>query len=549
MSPAAGPVLLLTNGAIHTLDAATPGATTIALDLTSGLVLAAGDISLAREYAGTRTTTIDLKGRAVLPGFIDAHTHVLQYAQAQREVDLTGTRSEDEAAARVAQAVARTPAGAWIVGRHWDASLWPLARFPTRASLDVVAPDRPVALTNYDYHSAWVNAAALRLAGITRDTPEPADGAVGRDADGEPNGLLFEDGGLRLLYRAQLQARDEATDLAILRAALVEFAGRGITGIHDIQDEYCLGLLRQLRGDQALPLRVLYFLRKQSLPDVVARGLHADDGDDYLRFGGIKFFADGALSSRTAAMFEPFEGQSENRGLLTTSGAEMSAAASQAVEGALGLAIHAIGDRAVHTALDAIEHGLTRWEAAKESSAAGAPRQRPRFRLEHVQLATPDDIARMARLGVVASVQPFHAVADRDKADRYWGARAERSYAYRTLRDAGVRLAFGSDAPVDIFDPLRILQAAATSANDRQPDRPAWHPDQRVPLASAIDAYTAGSAYAGGQERRQGRLTPGAYADLIVLNEDPFTVPPERVAGLHVDATMVGGQVVVGAVE
>jgi hypothetical protein len=298
-----------------------------------------------------------------------------------------------------------------------------------------------------------------------------------------------------------------------------------------------------------LPLRVLYFLRKQSLPEVMAKGLHADDGDDYLRFGGIKLFADGALSSRTAAMFEPFEGQGENRGLLTTSGAEMARAAGQAVEGALGLAIHAIGDRAVHHALDAIEQGIAHWEQLSEAGAPGAPRHRPRFRLEHVQLAAPEDVARMARLGVVASVQPFHAVADRDKADQYWGARAQRSYAYRTLRDAGVRLAFGSDTPVDIFDPLRILQAAITSANDRQPDRPAWHPEQRLPLASAIEAYTAGAAYAGGQEQRQGRLTPGSFADLIVLSEDPFTVPPERVAALHVDATLVGGQVVAGALE
>ncbi|HEV2238634.1 MAG TPA: amidohydrolase family protein, partial [Ktedonobacterales bacterium] len=190
MSRDTGNVLLLTNGTIHTMVAGAPLATTIALDTASGLVLAVGDADVARQYAGLRTTTVDLKGRAVLPGFIDAHTHLLGYAHAQREVDLAGTRSEDEAAARVAAAAARVPAGTWILGRHWDASLWPLARFPTRASLDAVVPDHPVALTNYDFHSAWLNSAALRLAGVTRATPEPADGAIGRDAEGEPNGLL-----------------------------------------------------------------------------------------------------------------------------------------------------------------------------------------------------------------------------------------------------------------------------------------------------------------------------------------------------------------------
>jgi predicted amidohydrolase YtcJ len=546
MNRSAGEVLILTNGIIHTMDAASPVATAIALDVASGLVLAAGDAHVARQYAGPRATTIDLRGRAVLPGFIDAHTHALWYARSLREVDLTGARTEDEAAARVAQAAARVPAGAWISGSHWDASLWPLARFPTRASLDVVVPDHPVALSNYDFHSLWVNSAALRQADITRETPDPAEGAIGRDADGEPNGLLFEDGGMRLVHRAQQGPSDMTTEATMLREALLDFAARGITGIHDIADEHSLDLMRQLRDGGELPLRVLYFLQKQSLPEVIAQGWHADDGDDPLRFGGIKLFADGALSSRTAAMFEPFEGQRENRGLLTTSREEMGEAASETVDRALGLAIHAIGDRAVHTALDAIEQGLARWQAATE---AGAQTPRPRIRLEHIQLAAPEDVARMARLGVVASVQPFHAVADRDKAEMYWGARAGRSYAYRTLRDAGVRLAFGSDSPVDIFDPLRIVQAAITSANDRQPERPAWHPNQRVPVASAIEAYTLGSAYAGGQERRQGRLAPGAYADVVVLSEDPYTVPPERVAALGVEATLVGGRVVAGALE
>jgi hypothetical protein len=272
-------------------------------------------------------------------------------------------------------------------------------------------------------------------------------------------------------------------------------------------------------------------------------GLQADFGDDWLRFAGIKVFADGALSSRTAAMFEPFEGQPANTGLLTTSEVEMEALVAAAAGGGIGVAIHAIGDRAVHAALDGIERGQRSRQAA---ASAHAP---PRFRLEHIQLARPDDIARMARLGVVASVQPFHAVADRDKAERYWGARHLRAYAYRALHDAGIPLALGSDVPVDTCDPLRILHAAVTRRNDQDPDRPAWLPEQALTVGEALRAYTLGAAYAGGQEARQGSIAPGKLADFVVLAEDPFSVPAERIAGAEIAATMVGGEVVFGALE
>ncbi|HKB46301.1 MAG TPA: amidohydrolase family protein, partial [Ktedonobacterales bacterium] len=272
--------------------------------------------------------------------------------------------------------------------------------------------------------------------------------------------------------------------------------------------------------------------------------LQADFGDDFLRFAGIKLFMDGALGPQTAAMLDPYEGQPGNRGLLTLDDAETQRIVTEAAQGGVGVAIHAIGDRAVKSALDGIEASL-------RASARGdvTPLAARRLRLEHVQLAREEDVARMARLGIVASVQPYHAVADRDAAERHWGARHRHSYAYQTLREAGVRLALGSDIPVDTCDPLRILHAAVLRKDDAAPDRPAWLPQQALTLAQALWGYTVGAAYAGGQESRQGSLTPGKLADLVILEEDPFAVPPERIMGAQIAATLVGGEVVYGALE
>jgi predicted amidohydrolase YtcJ len=540
MSAAVRPILLLLNGSFYTMDADRPRATAVAIDRTSGTVVAVGDEADVRAHAGSLADTLDLRGSTVLPGFIDAHTHLLSYARQQAEVDLTGTRSEDEAVERVRARAAATAVGNWVRGQHWDKGLWPGTRFPTRASLDAAVPDHPVALRSYDGHSLWVNSEALRRAGIDAETPDPVGGSIGRDGEHQPTGMVFEGGAIGLIESCYEQA-DEEADLGHLRDVLADLRSRGITAVHNIENPYAFRLMQRLRDGHELTPRMLFYLPKQSLPDAVQVGLQADFGDDTLRFAGIKVFADGALTSQTAAMLEPFEGQPGNRGLLTTSEAEMEALAVAAAGGGMGIAIHAIGDRAVHAALDGIERGLM---------TRGTPNSvAPRYRLEHVQLATPADIARMARLGVVASVQPFHAVADRDKAERYWGARHRHAYAYRTMREAGIPMALGSDVPIDTCDPLRILHAAVTRRNDQEPDREAWVVDQALTVSQALGAYTLGAAYAGGQEQRQGSITPGKLADMVVLAEDPFTIPAERLMGARVAATIVGGAVVYGELE
>ena len=539
------PVLLLLHGSVYTMNPDQPRVTALAIDRGSGVILAAGDDAEIGALAGPLTDTLDLRGRTVVPGFIDAHTHVVAYAQARLDVDLRDARSEDDAIERVRRRAETTPRGQWIQGRSWDANLWPDRGFPTRASLDAAVPDHPVALWDHAYHAMWVNSEALRRAGITKETADPEGGTIARDGSGEPTGMLFEPGATSLVVAVTVPPDDE-TLLAELRRTLADMRSRGITGIHNIEDHRSLRLLQRLHARRELTPRVLLYIRRDTLPQVVRLGLEAGFGDDFLRFAGIKIFMDGALGPKTAAMFDSYEGQPGSRGLLTTTDAEIVETVGAAAEGGIGVAIHAIGDRAVHVALDGIE-AMLRQRALDEKPASSVAARR--FRLEHVQLATPEDVARMARLGIVASVQPFHAVVDRDAAERSWGQRARRGYAYNTLRQAGIPLALGSDVPVDTCDPLRILHAAVMRRDDRTPERAPWLPEQALTVEQALHAYTAGAAYAGGQETRQGTLAPGKLADMVVLSEDPFTIPPEHLAGAEVAATLVGGEVVHGALE
>jgi predicted amidohydrolase YtcJ len=535
------PVLLLLNGEIHTMDAANPQVTALAIDRSSGRILAVGDDAEIRTLAGPLADTINLGGRTVLPGFIDAHTHLASYAVARLNVDLRHISSEDAAVAKVRERAATMPAGAWIYGQSWDVNEWPSQRFPTRASLDAAAPEHPVMLLSHDFHSAWVNSAALQAANITTKTDDPPGGHIERDGDGEPTGMLFEGPAMALVERVAVPMDDE-TLLAELRRVLAELRARGVTGVHNIEDAHSLHLMQRLHAEGVLQPRTLLYIWRDALPKAVALGVEAGFGDDYLRLAGVKMFMDGALGSHTAAMFDPYEAEPDNRGLLTTSEPEVIEAVRMAAGGNLAVAIHAIGDRAVHVALNGIEATL------RQTAQSGGPAIR-RFRLEHVQLAAPTDLQRMARLGVVGSVQPFHAVVDRFSAERFWGARHKRSYAYQTMRQLGIPLALGSDVPVDTADPLRILHAAIVRRDDTHPEQMPWLPDQALTLSEALYAYTMGAAYAGGQEAHQGSLTPGKLADLVVLGENPFTLPAERLAGAEVAATMVGGEVVHGALE
>jgi predicted amidohydrolase YtcJ len=532
--------LLLTNGNIHTLDDALPRADALAIDRATGCILAVGTARAVREAIGlfAGVETVDLHGRTVIPGLIDAHTHLLSTARDTAEVDLSGCADAGEAVARVAARAATLPAGTWVRGRHWNQQFWPGRQFPTRALLDAAVPDHPVALWAHSQHVMWVNSPALARAGIDNATPDPPGGVIGRDDQGELTGILYEMGATDLIDAAwETESDIGEVELAALERTLRGMAARGLTGAHTMESGRSLQLMQRLHARGRLPLRVNYYLRANQLDAVRAVGLEGGFGDDWLRLAGIKIFADGALGTRTAAMLQPFAGEPQNYGILTTPADVMEARVKSAVRGGLGVAIHAIGDRAVRVALDGIERAL----------ASGAtPR---RFRLEHIQLAAPADIARLARLGVVGSVQPFHAVSDRDVADRLWGKRSARSYAYHTLAETGVRLAFGSDVPIETADPWRILHAAIARTDDATPDRPGWHMDQALSPAQALWAYTVGAAWAAGDEARLGRLAPGLLGDCLVLPADPFALATRELPQMTPSAVIVGGQVMSGTLE
>ncbi|MBV9019866.1 MAG: amidohydrolase family protein, partial [Ktedonobacteraceae bacterium] len=315
----------------------------------------------------------------------------------------------------------------------------------------------------------------------------------------------------------------------------------GITTIHDIEGETSLHLFQELRDEGALGVRVNMILPRSMLPQLRTRSINNDD-NDLLRIGGIKIFADGTLGSQTAAMLESFEGNPGNYGILTIAEQEMRDIVSGGSAMGLTIAIHAIGDRAARVALDAIERAQRLATEQGTSTVRGS-----RYRLEHVQLIAPEDLQRMRRLGVIASVQPFHAVADRDIAERYWGKRHRRAYAYRTMHDLGIPLALGSDAPVELFDPLRILYAA-TQRRDPTIARPPWLPDQALSIADALWGYTLGAAYAGAEEQHKGSLTPGKLGDAVVLREDILNVPQDAMPENGVQATILGGNVVYGEI-
>ncbi len=534
---------LYLNGTIYTLDAAQPRAQAMAIDGTSGRILAVGSDDEVRRAGDRHAQVYDLRGKTVLPGFIDAHIHLLMEAYRSHNINAGQCASEDEVAQLVRQRAAQTPPGRWILGGQWNKGLWPGQRFPTRVSLDDAAPQHPVALWSKDGHLLWANSLALQRANISAETPEPSNGAILRDSEGNPTGVLQEQEATSLVYNV-IDRHDPTLTRHLVEARLKELQRGGITSIHDIEDNEAFRLFQQLRNEGVLNTRVQMILPRHVLPELRAVGLQAGFGDDMLRLGGIKIFADGTLGSQTAAMLDSFEGNPDNRGILAIPEQEMSETVSAAAEMGISIAIHAIGDRAARIALNSIE--LAQRKLA--DAGATAKLSKLRYRLEHVQLIAPEDLQRMQRLGVIASVQPFHAVADRDLAERYWGQRHRRAYAYRTMQQMGIPLALGSDAPVETFDPLRILYAATMRNDTETTQRPPWLPDQVLPIAQALWAYTLGAAYAGAEEESKGSLTVGKLGDAVVLREDILSVPQEKMPENGVQATIVGGNVVYGEV-
>jgi len=469
------------------------------------------------ETALASPDRVDLGGRCVMPGFSDAHVHFPSWALAQREVRLEDTSSLDETLRRVADAVGSVEPGRWLRGRGWRSGDWSPPVEPTRQALDAVTGDTPTALTARDYHSLWLNSAALAQA----DGELAVDGGVVEvDDDGRPTGVLREESAWLFRDRYLLGSDDEFVDA--MRDGLRIAASRGVTSVHD-KDGW-LGAPRfwqRIAADGGLSLRVW-----QSLPyDFVGRleelGLRSGLGDDLLRIGYLKVFMDGTLGSRTARLLD-------GSGVQITSREELAEIVRTGARGGWPVAVHAIGDLANRDALDAFEETRDVW------APLGL-----RPRIEHAQLLAEEDIPRFGQLGVTASVQFSHAPSDRDIADRNWTGMTDRAYAYRSLLDAGAVVANGSDAPIEELDPLAGIRAGVLRTLD---ERDAWHPEQAVTVEEAFEATIITPAWLARDERRRGKLLPGYLADLVVLDRDPLAIEPEELPEVEVVATMVGGR-------
>lgn len=471
---------------------------------------------------------LDVGGRLVVPGFTDAHAHLLGTGVAMRSIDLKGLASVDEAVRRVAERVARTPAGGWVRGAGWDQNAWPGARFPHRRALDAVSPEHPVVLTHTSGHCLWANSAALRAAGIDAATEAPAGGAIDRDNHGEPAGIL-RDAAMRLVTDAAPNPT-QPERIAALDDAVAHAHALGVTGAHAMDvGRGELQALRALNDAGRLRLRVRAFLSARRLDEWIERNLATGDGEGRLRIGGVKFFADGALGSLTAWMFEPYEA-SGGTGFPLQPPEELERQVRRCLEHGLAPAVHAIGDRANRAVLDMYER------------LSPLRPELPR-RIEHAQVLTAEDVPRFGALGVAPSVQPIHATQDMAKVDREWGERGRYAYAFRSLAAEGVRLAFGSDTPVETMDPIAGIHAAVTRQSAAGAPAGGWHPEERVSLEAALRAYTSGAAAAVG-EGDAGRIAPGCRGDFVVLSEDLFEMDdPMRIAEARVEATVLAGEI------
>lgn len=522
--------LVLTNGQIHTMEADRPRVSAVAIR--GDEIIAVGDDDEMKALLGAEGEWIDLGGRAVTPGLVDAHVHFQWYALNLQRIDLFEVPTLEEAVRRVQAAAAGIDAGEWLQGRGWTQDVWPSRAFPTAADLDRVAPDLPIYLTHKSGHAGWANSRALKEAGITADTPDPEGGQIRRDEHGRPTGVLFETA--MELVSDQIPAPTVADVTAAMRVAQEACWRLGLTGLHDFDGRTSFRALQRLRRDGELGLRVVKNIPARLLEHAVGVGLRSGFGDDWLRTGGIKVFADGALGPRTAHMIEPYEGEPANRGIAVTDKEEMMAIATEASANGLSVTIHAIGDRANHDVLDV--YGAVR----DAEQAAGRPRLR--HRIEHVQVLHPADKDRLAALDVIASMQPSHATADMEMADRYWGERARLSYAWRTMLESGATLVFGSDAPIESIAPLPGLFAAVTRRRpDGAPGPEGWYPEQRLALAEAVHAFTRAAAVTSGQEARQGSIAPGRLADLTIYDRDIFSTPAEALLETTIAGTVVGG--------
>lgn len=533
-NPSVGGVdLILTNGKIWTGNPSLRFVEAVAI--ADDRIVATGTSEKIRGLANARTEVIDLKGRLVTPGFTDNHVHFVSGGFQLSNVQLRDASTPSEFARRIGDYAKTVPKGRWITGGDWDHELWNPVRLPSRDLIDRLTPDHPVFVSRLDGHMGLANSLALSLAGLTRDTPDPPGGTIVRDEKGEPSGVLKDNAMDAVFSIIPSPSGEQRIEAAV--AGLKEAARVGVTSLCDMSsgdaafDDF--RAYQRLEKEGRLTSRIYLFVPLSSFKRLADAGVERSFGGAHLRIGGLKGFADGSLGSSTAWFFEPFTDQPDSRGLQMpglASGA-MKRWVGEATARNLHVAIHAIGDRANSEILDI-------FESQPEFQAR-------RFRIEHAQHLNASLIKRIAKDRVIASMQPYHAIDDGRWAERKIGKdRAAGTYAFRSLIDAGAMLTFGSDWSVAPLDPLQGIYAAVTrrTIDDKNPK--GWVPEQKITVEEALMAYTANNAYAMFREKELGRIEGGMLADLVVLSQDLFTIPPEEIANLKVDLTIVGGKVV-----
>jgi len=524
--------MIISNGRIYTVDPAQPWAEGLAC--LNGRILAVGSNDDIHALAGPDTRIYDASGHLVLPGLIDAHVHFLQYAIRRKQVTLFGVSDFNQVRQRVADAVQQVQPGQWIIGWGWDENLWDTQ--PDARHLDEIAPHNPVVLARMDMHTWWVNSAVLQYAQIDRETIDPPESVIERDDIGNPTGILREWNAIALV-EPLIPQPDNVAQLAWMREALAEAHQLGLTGFHDQRVEKegqrSLRLFQGLRREGSLKHRVHTNIAADFVVEAATLGVQPGFGDDLLWLGHMKAFADGTMGSLTALMLEPFSNAPQNVGLVVTDKDQLWELAHQARGAGFPLSVHAIGDRAVRDILDV----LGELETGRLASDLAMP-----HRIEHVQLIHPADLGRLAQHNIVASMQPVHIQTDWATADRVWGERARYAYAFRSLLNHGTRLAFGSDAPVAPLNPMLGISTAVTRKDKAGKPYDGWYPEERLTVAEAIYAYTMEPAYLSGKSHRFGSLTPGKWADFILLSQNLFEIPQDAIVETTIEQTFFAGE-------
>ncbi len=534
---ALAPQLVLYNGAVATGKSAAPSAQAIAIG--SGKILFVGQNEDVLHRSGPDTEKIDLEGRLVVPGFFDSHIHFYEWALKRRGVNLEGLHHLRELLDRVRKAADKLPPGQWIIGHGWNETDWTERTMPTRQALDRAAPAHPTLLWRCDLHLAAANTAALRLAGITADTPDPPEGRIERDPTGEPTGILRE---LAInLARQVVAPPNEKQVIEAFEDAAKALHRRGVTAIHDIRlmadkdGARAFQAFEQLDRDNRLDLRCWVTLPGHLLGYAIDLGLRTGFGNDRLRVGHVKFFADGGMGARTAWLIEPY--RDAERGMPLMEMAELAAEISRADRAGLSVMVHAVGDRANRELIDLFE------TLESQRLSAGSPPPALAHRIEHVQMIRPDDIDRLGRLEVALCVTPANMVLDMNLIDLALGERGLWTYAFRQLLDSGAPVMFSSDCPVCDPDPLQGMHAAVTRQRSDQTPEGGWYPETRVTMEEALKAYTAVPA-AAHKAPELGVVAAGKRADLAVLSHNILELAPSQLPEVRVDMTLFDGRLV-----